>query len=165
MSDAHAAPLFTIEATPIDVSGSEASLRQDSAGALVTFIGWVRDHTEADGRVRGVQTLEYQVYAQLATSEGVRVLQEAHAAFEIDSARCVHRSGTLQIGDVAVWVGVAAGHRDAAFRACRYIIDEIKMRLPIWKRETYAEGDSGWVNCQVPEHAGHPSSQELPNAT
>jgi molybdopterin synthase catalytic subunit len=60
----------------------------------------------------------------------------------------VHRLGDLGIGDVAVWVGVSAAHRDEAFRACRYIIDEVKHRVPIWKKEHYVNGDSGWVNCE-----------------
>ena len=60
----------------------------------------------------------------------------------------MHRVGSLALGDVAVWVGVSAAHRDEAFRACRYIIDEVKHRLPIWKKEHYENGDSGWVNCE-----------------
>ena len=72
-------------------------------------------------------------------------------------AACVHRVGTLGLGDIAVWVGVSAAHRDEAFRACRFIIDEVKHRLPIWKKETYVNGDSGWVNCErcaaAPLHA------------
>ena len=63
-------------------------------------------------------------------------------------ARCVHRTGMLDIGDCAVWVGVSSPHRDEAFRACRYIIDQIKVRLPIWKKEYYEDGHSGWVNCE-----------------
>ena len=63
-------------------------------------------------------------------------------------AACEHRLGDLAIGEVAVWVGVSAPHRDEAFRACRYIIDEVKHRLPIWKKEHYVNGDSGWVNCE-----------------
>jgi len=57
--------------------------------------------------------------------------------------------GHLELGEMAVWVGVSAGHRDDAFKACRHIIDEIKHRLPIWKKEYYADGDSGWINCQT----------------
>jgi len=60
----------------------------------------------------------------------------------------VHRIGVLAVGELAVWVGVSAAHRDEAFRACRYIIDEVKHRLPIWKKEHYLNGDSGWVNCE-----------------
>ena len=144
---------FDVSDQPLAAADLERSLQSSSAGALVTFVGWVRDHTDEGGTRRAVRQLEYQVYEPLAVTEGARVLQEAQERFEIASARCVHRSGTLQIGDAAVWVGVTAAHRDGAFRACRYIIDEIKVRLPIWKRETYGDGDSGWVNCQLPEGA------------
>jgi molybdopterin synthase catalytic subunit len=65
------------------------------------------------------------------------------------NAVCIHRVGILEIGDLAVWVGVSAGHRDEAFKACRYIIDEIKHRVPVWKKEYYSGGDSGWVNCEA----------------
>ena len=76
------------------------------------------------------------------------MLAEAMAKHPYLEARCIHRTGLLEIGDLAVWVGVAAPHRDEAFRACRYIIDELKVRLPIWKKEHYVDGDSGWVNCE-----------------
>jgi len=79
------------------------------------------------------------------------------ARFGLDHAECVHRTGALEIGDVAVWVGVSAAHRGEAFDACRHIIDEIKHRVPIWKKEYYTDGDSGWVNCErcaAHAHAG-----------
>ena len=136
---------FTLAASAIDPEALKARLAHPAAGALATFEGRVRNH--ADGR--GVRLLEYQVYPELAQAEGERVVAEALARFDIIAAHCTHRSGILHIGDMAVWVGIAAAHRGAAFDACRYIIDEVKQRLPIWKRETYAEGDSGWVNCQV----------------
>jgi molybdopterin synthase catalytic subunit len=68
----------------------------------------------------------------------------------------VHREGTLELGECAVWVGVTAAHRDEAFAACRYIIDEVKVRLPIWKKEYYVNGDSGWVNCERCAAHAHP---------
>ena len=67
--------------------------------------------------------------------------------FSVTAVRCEHRIGKLEIGDCAVWVGVTAEHRGAAFDACRYIIDEAKARVPVWKKEHYADGSSGWVNC------------------
>ncbi|MCY4481690.1 MAG: molybdenum cofactor biosynthesis protein MoaE [Spirochaetaceae bacterium] len=145
MSDTVQAAGFALTADAIDPERLRAGLEHPSAGALATFEGRVRNH--ADGR--SVRLLEYQVYPDLAQAEGERVVAEALDRFDIIAAHCTHRSGILPIGDMAVWVGVAAAHRGAAFDACRYIIDEIKRRLPIWKRETYAEGDSGWVNCQV----------------
>ena len=145
MTDTQPVASFTLAAAAIDHEALRARLAHPAAGALATFEGWVRNH--ADGR--GVRLLEYQVYPELAQAEGERVVAEAQRRFDVIAAHCVHRSGILHIGDIAVWVGVAAAHRAAAFDACRYIIDEVKQRLPIWKRETYAEGDSGWVNCQV----------------
>ena len=145
MTDSPPVASFRLAAGAIDPEALKARLAHPAAGALATFEGRVRNH--ADGR--GVRLLEYQVYPELAQAEGERVVAEARHRFDVIAAHCVHRSGILHIGDIAVWVGVAAAHRAAAFDACRYIIDEVKQRLPIWKRETYAEGDSGWVNCQV----------------
>ena len=87
-------------------------------------------------------------YASFAVREGERILGEAMARFGVAHAACVHRLGDLAVGELAVWVGVSSPHRAEAFEACRYIIDEVKHRLPIWKKEHYAGGDSGWVNCE-----------------
>lgn len=129
---------------PIEPERLRNALDNPAAGAFASFEGWIRNHNEG----HAVARLEYEAYAPLAVSEGERVLQEALDRFDILDARCVHRHGMLEIGDCAVWVGVAAAHRDAAFHACRYIIDEVKIRLPIWKKEHYPNGDSGWVNCE-----------------
>lgn len=118
-------------------------LRDARAGACVTFEGWVRDHNDG----RPVRALDYEAFAELAEREGERIIAEARTQFEILAVAGVHRVGALQIGDLAVWVGVVAAHRGAAFAACRYIIDEAKARLPIWKKEHYADGSSEWINC------------------
>jgi len=121
-------------------------LDDESCGALVMFEGRVRDHHDG----RQVQRLEYEAYEALGVAEGARILSEAVRRFGVTHARCVHRLGVLALGEVAVWVGVSAPHRAEAFAACRYIIDEVKDRVPIWKKEWYADGDSGWVNCETP---------------
>ena len=121
-----------------------AGLADRSAGAYVGFEGWIRDHNEGQEVLR----LEYEVYRPLAIKEGERVIAEAMEEFPILHAECVHREGMLEIGECAVWVGVTSAHRDEAFVACRYIIDQVKVRLPIWKKEFYRNGDSGWVNCE-----------------
>jgi molybdopterin synthase catalytic subunit len=120
-----------------------------ACGALVSFEGWVRNHHEG----KGVQKLEYESYEALAVKEGERILAEARERFDIVGVACTHRVGVLELGDLAVWVGVSAHHRDAAFGACRYVIDEVKSRVPIWKKEFYSTGDSGWVNCEAPRPA------------
>ena len=133
---------FTISDSPIQLEPLRASLSHAQAGAFASFEGWVRDHNDG----RAVDGLRYEAYVALATSEGERVLQEVLEKFAIIDARCVHRIGDLAIGDLAVWVGVSAAHRGAAFDACRYIIDEVKSRVPIWKHERYREGDAGWLH-------------------
>ncbi|MDZ7643193.1 MAG: molybdenum cofactor biosynthesis protein MoaE [Woeseiaceae bacterium] len=130
--------------TAIEPGPLREQLLDATAGACATFEGWIRNHNDG----RDVLRLEYEAYAPLAIREGERVIREAMAKYPVLNARCVHRSGLLEIGECAVWVGVSAAHRDAAFLACRYIIDEVKVRLPIWKKEHYAGGDSGWVNCE-----------------
>lgn len=114
------------------------------AGAYCGFEGWIRNQNEGHEVLR----LEYEAYEPLAITEGESILAEARERFPHLKAHCVHRTGMLEIGDCAVWVGVSAPHRDEAFQACRYIIDQLKVRLPIWKKEYYANGHSGWVNCE-----------------
>lgn len=133
---------FHLSATPIDAAAQRVGLEDAAAGGCVTFEGWVRDHNDA----RAVTRLDYQAYGPLAESEGEAILAEATARFALRSAGCVHRTGSLAIGEMAVWVGVSADHRDAAFAACRWIIDEVKRRVPIWKNEHYADGESGWLH-------------------
>ena len=133
---------FSLSETVIDAAALTRELAQARAGACVTFEGWVRDHNDG----RAVLRLGYQAYASLAQSEGERILAEARDKFAILDVRCVHRVGLLEIGELAVWVGVSAAHRGAAFDACRYIIDEVKSRVPIWKNEHYADGESGWLH-------------------
>ena len=138
--------MFWLADAPLDLAPLRRRLEDDRAGAFASFEGWVRDHN--DGRpVRG---LRYESYVALAEREGEQVLAEARARFDLCGAVCVHRIGDLAIGDMAVWVGVSAAHRGAAFDACRYIIDSIKDRVPIWKHERYVDGDVGWLH---PERA------------
>ncbi len=139
--------MFALSDQPLDVAALRCSLFHPEAGAFAAFEGWVRNHNEG----RAVQRLAYEAYRELGVKEGERILAEAKERFDILDAACVHRVGTLEIGDSAVWVGVSAAHRDAAFAACRYIIDEVKARVPIWKNESYPEGDSGWINAEYRE--------------
>lgn len=140
-------PGFHLSETPIDIAPLRAGVLDPRAGGYASFEGWVRDHHAG----RAVDGLDYEAYATLAEREGERIIAEAKARFDVIDARCVHRVGTLAIGDLAVWVGVSAAHRGAAFDACRYIIDETKRRVPIWKREHYREGDSDWLHPMAEE--------------
>jgi len=135
--------LFRLSDSFIDPGRERLALADPRAGALATFEGWVRVNN--DGKT--VISLEYEAYEDLAIIEGRRIIDEARERFALIEGRAVHRTGLLGIGDLAVHVAVTAEHRDAAFAACRYIIDEIKHRLPVWKRETYEDGSHTWVNC------------------
>jgi adenylyltransferase/sulfurtransferase len=155
---------FRFSSSALDTLALQREMRDESCGGFASFEGWVRNHNEG----HAVTRLEYEAFAELAEKEGARIVEEARAKYGVTRAACVHRVGSLGLGDVAVWVGVSAAHRDEAFRACRFIIDEVKHRVPIWKKEHYVNGDSGWVNCErcaMPgahthehehEHAHHP---------
>jgi molybdopterin synthase catalytic subunit len=133
---------FSLSAVAIDAPQLESSLSSPVAGACVIFCGWVRNHNQG----RAVQRLDYQAFAPLANAEGARIIAEARARFAVEDVVCVHRIGELAIGELAVWVGASSAHRGPAFDACRYVIDEVKLRVPIWKNEHYADGESGWLH-------------------
>ncbi len=141
---------FRLSNTPLEPERCRTALEDPAAGGYASFEGWVRDHNEG----RRVRRLEYEAFAPLAVKEGARIVAAAIERFGVHRAACVHRVGDLAIGELAVWVGVSAAHRDEAFAACRYIIDEVKHRVPIWKKEHYEDGDSGWVNCERCAAAG-----------
>lgn len=143
--------MFEIVTTPIDTAAVLTRIGDPACGGLVTFEGRVRNHHLG----RDVLRLEYEAYERLALTEGLRILDEAKARFGIHAATCVHRIGVLAIGETAVLVAVSAAHRDAAFEACRHIIDELKVRVPIWKRETYADGRVEWTGCEHCARHGH----------
>jgi molybdopterin synthase catalytic subunit len=138
---------FSIADVPFDIAPLRARLLSNKAGAYLGFEGWVREVNEG----RPVLALTYEAYVALAEAEGEKILDEALQRFAIVDAAAVHRVGRLVLGELAVWVGVSAGHRDGAFAASRWIIDEIKARVPIWKHEHYADGDAGWLH---PESGG-----------
>ncbi len=140
---------FTITPKAIDLAALRADLEDIACGAAVFFEGRVRDHNEG----RAVARLEYEVYEPIAVDEGARIIHEARQRWKFRNAVAVHRSGLLELGDLAVVVGVVSPHRDEAFHAARYIIDEAKLRLPIWKKEHYRDGETTWVNCQRCSHA------------
>jgi len=142
---------FSVSDTVIDVDAARAAVADRHCGALVVFEGWIRNHNEG----QEVERLEYEVYRPVAEKEGARIIDEALTRFAISHALCIHREGLLELGDCAVIVCVSAAHRDAAFDACRYIIDQAKTRLPIWKKEHYVSGISEWVNCENCAAAGH----------
>jgi molybdopterin synthase catalytic subunit len=148
---------FRFTQSAIDTHSARRELLDLGAGAYASFEGWVRDHNEG----LEVTGLEYEAFQELAVKEGERIVAEALRRFPVKHALCIHRVGTLALSDMAVWVGVSSAHRGEAFDACRFIIDEVKHRVPIWKKEHYRNGDSGWVNCErcaaAPNHTHEPA--------
>jgi molybdopterin synthase catalytic subunit len=132
---------FFLTSDEIDIPRFSAELQDSAAGAVVTFDGRVRNHNDG----KAVAALEYQAYPTLTVPTGSRILEEEAARYGILRARAVHRTGPLAIGDAAVWVGVAAAHRGQAFDAARAIMERLKYELPVWKKETYADGSTEWV--------------------
>jgi molybdopterin synthase catalytic subunit len=140
---------FSLSAAALDIAALRRGMAHAAAGALVSFEGWVRDHNEG----KAVARLEYEAYPALAWKEGERILAEAASRFGVRRIECVHRTGLLEIGDTAVWVGVCSDHRGEAFDACRWVIDQVKHRVPIWKCEHYLDGSRDWVSCHACMHS------------
>ena len=142
---------FAVVRTPIDAAAIESAVRSRTCGATVTFTGIVRERAD-DGR--NVTGLSYEAYEDMAVSEFERIAGEAQERFGACRIAVVHRVGELAVGDVAVAVVAASEHRALAFDACRYVIDELKSRAPIWKQEHYADGASEWKqnDCRSAAH-------------
>jgi molybdopterin synthase catalytic subunit len=129
-----------LSATPIDLVTLIAGIESPAHGGVASFLGQVRDHHEG----RTVRRLEYSAYGPMAEAECARIVAEAEARWPVRVA-LKHRVGALEIGDVAVAVAAAGAHRDEAFAACRFVIEEVKRRVPIWKKEFYQDGAVQWV--------------------
>lgn len=133
---------FELTDQPIDPDALRRRLSQSACGAVVTFEGRVRDHN----RGRPVDRIVYEAYAPVAIAEGLAVAREQSAAHGLAEVLVVHRTGTVEIGDLAVWIGVSSPHRAAAFAGCAGVIDTLKARVPIWKHEHYRDGGPEWLH-------------------
>jgi molybdopterin synthase catalytic subunit len=128
-------------AEPLSVDEVHAAVADPAAGAIALFVGTVRDHDHG----RAVAELSYSAHPSGA--EQLRLVAEKVAArYPVRALAAVHRTGDLEIGDVAVVVAAAADHRDEAFKACRALIEDLKANVPVWKKQLFAEGESEWVN-------------------
>jgi molybdopterin synthase catalytic subunit len=133
--------MFALVHEPIDAAALEARLADPAAGGVVIFAGIVRNHHQG----KAVSHLDYHSYEAMARRVGERIVAEARTRWPLMACVAVHRLGRLHVGDAAVWVGVSAAHRDAAFAACRFVIDAIKERVPVWKHEFAPDGSTSWV--------------------
>jgi molybdopterin synthase catalytic subunit len=138
--------MFRVTKGPIDLQELVRFVTDPEAGAIATFIGTTRNNN--DGRT--VIALDYDGYAEMAEKELARIGEEAKRRWKICRMAIVHRLGPVQITQASVVIAVSSGHRDAAFAACRFAIEEIKRTVPIWKKEVF-EGGEVWIGTQTGE--------------
>jgi len=139
-------PFWGIVTAPIDVSDVLGRVGSEQDGAVLLFLGTVRDHAEG----RPVRGMTYESYQEMAHDVLGGIAHEAAARLGTDRVAVVHRIGDLTIGDVSVGIAVSSPHRAEAYEASRFVIEEIKKRLPVWKREHYPNGEAAWVQGMRP---------------
>ena len=140
---------YRVQPAPLDARLTESLVAHPGAGAIVTFVGTVRDH----GRGKQVTHLDYEAYAPAAERMLARIGAEIRERWEFADTAIVHRVGSLQVGEASVVISVASPHREAAFEACRYAIERIKEIVPIWKKEFYADG-AAWIGSEYDYQVG-----------
>ena len=141
---------------PIDAGALLSSVQSPERGGVACFLGTVRNHH----RGREVLRLEYSAYEPMAEAECARIVTEAEARWDVAVA-LRHRVGELEVGDTAVAIAAASAHRDDAFLACRYVIEELKRRAPIWKKEYYVDGSVEWVGSGAAGRRGSGAVEEF----
>ena len=138
--------MIKLQSEDIDIEGVLESVKSPASGGVVTFLGTVRDNAEG----HSVAKMSIEVYEEMALKQLGVIESEALEKFGVHDVAVIHRYGDLDVGDNIVFIAVAAGHREEAFKACRYVIDELKQRVPIWKKETTPEGEV-WVEGEKHE--------------
>ena len=138
--------MYRLTDKPIDINELLIFVNDPGAGAVVTFIGTTRDNNEG----RSILSLDYEAYPGMAEQEMATLGEEVISQWQVARLAIVHRIGNVPNGQASVVIAVSAPHRDDAFKACRYTIDELKKRVPIWKKEIY-EGGEIWIGSQTGE--------------
>ena len=133
--------MFKITGEEIELGDVIRAVEAGDAGAIVHFLGVVRNNTEG----REVSYLEYEAYPPMAEKKMAEIAQEIHEKWGLDRVAMIHRVGQLEIGEVSVAVAVASPHRKEAFEACHYAMNRLKQIVPIWKREVWVDGEEEWV--------------------
>lgn len=141
--------LIDIVESKLDTSAIYNALEDVTCGAIVTFEGRVRNHNEG----KEITKLYYECYLPMALKIMNEIKEEAIVKFNVVNISAIHRIGDIPIGEIAVWIGVSSIHRKEAFEACEFMINEIKHKVPIWKKETYKDGSTSWVECSHLVHS------------
>lgn len=142
MMDKNLAIDISIRNAPLNEAENIAFVQDDGAGGIDVFIGTVRNSTEN----KSVKYLEFESYEAMAESELKKIINRAAESWPLIKISVHHRLGKVKVGESAVVIAVSAAHRDAAFQGCRYIIDELKKTVPIWKKEVFEDGEV-WVSA------------------
>jgi molybdopterin synthase catalytic subunit len=144
---------------PIDFAALTESIRSTESGAVVLFLGTVREMTNG----RRTTALDYEAFGPMAEAKLAEIEAEARRRWPLEGVAIVHRLGRLELGDVSVAVAVSSPHRAEAFEAARYVIDTLKQTVPIWKKENWHDGTTEWVHpglessgCKSAPLAGNP---------
>jgi molybdopterin synthase catalytic subunit len=132
--------MIELSEQPIDKGRILAAVESDSAGAVATFDGRVRNHSGG----KAVTHLYYEAHAPVVLRELEAIRKEAMKRWDVDAVAVVHRVGRLEVGESSVFIAVSAAHRGPAFEACRFVIDTLKQRVPVWKKECFTDGEV-WV--------------------
>ena len=141
--------MIALTGEPLDLAALLAAVADPEHGGPATFIGTTR----REGAGRAVAALSYEAYEELALAEMEAIAREAHEAYGATVA-LLHRVGRVDAGDPSVMVAASAGHRPAAFAACRHAIDELKARVPVWKQTVYEDGGTDWIDGCAPAEPG-----------
>jgi molybdopterin synthase catalytic subunit len=150
--------MIEITHQPLDPDRITQQVRQDTNGAVVTFLGTTRLYSEG----KRVVKLEYEAYEDMALKKLEEIRQEMCAEFGVDDIAIAHRIGPVDIGQISLVVAVASPHRQEAFFACHKVVDRLKETVPIWKKEVFEDG-SRWVACQ--DHEFAPQDSPVANAS
>jgi molybdopterin synthase catalytic subunit len=134
--------MIEITEAPIDHAALTDHVRSHQAGAICTFLGTVREFTGD----KQTSSLRYEAYPQMALKKLAELEEEARRRWPVIELALVHRTGKLELGEISVVVAVSCPHRDQAFEVCHWLIDTLKEVVPIWKRETWADGSEEWVH-------------------
>ncbi len=140
---------------PIEPTEVLASLGSDEDGAVLLFLGTVRNHAEG----RDVTGILYEAYQEMAEKELAAIAEEAAVRAGTPRVAVIHRLGELAVGEPSVAIGVASPHRAEAYDASRFVIEEIKKRLPVWKKERFVDGSADWTDGTRPQAAAPPARE------
>jgi molybdopterin synthase catalytic subunit len=139
--------IVELQLTPLDVGAAINSVGEGGSGAVAVFMGTTRRDTNAAGRE--LVALDYEAYREMAVEQMRRLAREARGRWPIVRIVMLHRTGVVKVGQPSVLIAVSTPHRAEAFETCRFLIDQLKAQVTIWKKEVWGDGSTSWVEGQA----------------